>query len=71
MTGARDMAEAVNAQHRADGFVVAGCDIDHAGCDVRFFTWLDGSLAALADPALTRLVAHFGNLRGVIEGKLG
>lgn len=71
MTGARDMAEAVNAQHRADGFVVAGCDIDHAGFDVRFFTWLDGSLAVLTDPALTRLVANFGNLRAVIEGERG
>ncbi|QYC10585.1 hypothetical protein [Brevundimonas nasdae] len=43
----------------------------YGGFDTRFVTWMDGPLAALADPALTRLVANFGNLRAVIEGERG
>ncbi|VDC51420.1 hypothetical protein BREV_BREV_00489 [Brevundimonas mediterranea] len=41
------------------------------GFDTRFVTWMDGPLAALADPEASRLVANFGNLRAVIEGERG
>jgi len=70
MTALHDMAEAVAVQHRADGFDITRAE-SGSRFDVRFVTWVDGSLAALADPALTRLVANFGNLRAVIEGERG
>lgn len=41
------------------------------GFDARFVTWMDGPLAVLTDPAASRLVANFGNLRAVIEGECG
>lgn len=69
MSGVRELAEAVAEQNRRDGWPVQ--PKAQGVYDPRFATWMDGSLAALAAPAVTRLVCGFGNLRAVIEGERG